>query len=67
MNGPAGNGSLTRTGLSVLAAAVSIYVAVRLIDSVAVTLIVIVTAISGLIIVGFVIRLLWRRHHMNRW
>ena len=67
MNGPGGNGSLARTGLSVLAAAVSIYVAVRLIDSVAVTLIVIVAAIGGLIIVSFVIRMLWRRHQINRW
>jgi hypothetical protein len=67
MNGTPGNGSLARTGLSVLAAAVSIYVAMRLIESVAVTLIVIVAAIGGLIIVSFVIRVLWRRHHMNRW
>ena len=51
----------------VLAAVASIYVAVRLIESVAVTLIVIVAAIGGLIIGGFVIRVLWRRHHMNRW
>lgn len=67
MNGTPGSGSLARTGLGVLAAAVSIYVAVRLIDSVAVTLIVIVAAISSLIVMTFVIRLLWRRHHMNRW
>lgn len=67
MNGPAGSGSLARTGLSVLAAAVSIYAAVRVIEAVAVTLIVIVAAISCLIIGGFVIRVLWRRHHMNRW
>jgi hypothetical protein len=67
VNGTTRSGSVTRAGLSVLAAATSIYVAVRLIDSVAVTLIVIVAAISGLIIVSFAIRLLWRRHHMDRW
>ncbi len=67
MNEASGSGSLARTGLSVLVAAVSIYVAVRLIESVAATLITIVAVISGLFILGFVARLLWRRHHIGRW
>lgn len=48
---------------TLLAAAVAIYVAVRLIESVAVTLIAIVAGIGGLVIV----RLLWRRYRSDRW
>jgi hypothetical protein len=67
MNGASGNRTLSRTGLSVLAAVVAIYVSVRLIESVAVTLLEIVAVISALVIVSFFIRLVWQRHRMKRW
>lgn len=50
-----------------LAAAVAIYVAVRLIESVAAALVVIVAVIGGLVIGGAVARLLWRRQRSDRW
>lgn len=50
-----------------LAAAVAIYVAVRLIESVAGALVVIVAVLGGFFLVGFVVRLLWRRQRMDRW
>lgn len=53
--------------LSILAGAVAIYVAARLIESIAATLVLIVAAIGGLLIVGCVVRLLWSRHRANRW
>jgi hypothetical protein len=49
--------------LTVLAGAVAVYVAVRLIESIGGALVVIVAAIGGLAIVG----LLWRRQRANRW
>ena len=49
--------------LTVLAGAVAIYVAVRLIESIAAALIVIVAAVGGLVIVS----MLWRRHRADRW
>ena len=52
---------------AVLAAAVAIYVAVRLIESVAATLMIIVAVIGSVVIAGFVARLLWRRHRSDRW
>lgn len=52
--------------LGLLAVAVAIYVSVRLIEAVASTLVIIVAAIGGLIIVSLVTRLLWRRH-AGRW
>jgi uncharacterized membrane protein len=52
---------------AMLAAAVAIYVAVRLIESFATTLIVIMAVIGGFVVVGFVARLLWRRQRMDRW
>ena len=52
---------------AVLAAAVAIYVAVRLIESVAATLVIIVAVIDGLILLSFVTRLLWKRQRMDRW
>lgn len=52
---------------ALLAAAVAIYVAARLIESVAATLVAIVAVLGGLFIVGFVARLLWRRHRTDRW
>jgi hypothetical protein len=58
---------LTGACLTLLAAAVAIYVAVRLIESVAAPLIAIVGVIGGLCVFGFVARLLWRRHHIGRW
>lgn len=54
--------------LTLLAAAVAIYIAVRLIESVAATLIAIVAVIGGLCVFGFAARLLWRRrHNIGRW
>lgn len=53
--------------LTVLAGAVAIYVAVRLIESVAAALLVIVAATGGLVIVTGLVSLLWRRHRVNRW
>lgn len=53
--------------LSVLAGALAIYVAARLIESIAATLVLIVAAIGGLVIAGCVVRLLWSRHRTNRW
>ena len=52
---------------AMLAAAVAVYVAVRLIESVAATLVAIVAVIGGLILLSFVTRLLWRRWRINRW
>lgn len=52
---------------AVLAAAVAIYVAVQLIESVAATLMIIVAVIGSVGIAGFVARLLWRRHRSDRW
>lgn len=53
--------------LALLASAVAIYVAVRLIESIAAALVSIVAVIGGLIILGFITSLLWRRNRMNRW
>jgi hypothetical protein len=53
--------------LMLVAAAVAIYVAVRLVESVAAALMVIVAVIGGLFVVSFVMSLLWRRHRMDRW
>jgi len=58
---------LIGTCFAVLAAAVAIYVAVRLIESVAATLMIIVAVIGSAVIAGFVTRLLWRRHRSDRW
>lgn len=52
---------------AVLAAAVAIYVAVRLVESVAPALVVIVAVIGGLIIVSLLVRLWWRHHSTGRW
>jgi hypothetical protein len=53
--------------LTVLAAAVAIYVAVKLIESVAAALITIVAVIGGLVILVGIGKLAWQRHRMNRW
>ncbi len=52
---------------TLLAAAVAIYVAVRLIESIATALISIVAVVGGLVVLGFIASLLWRRNRMNRW
>lgn len=52
---------------ALLAAAVAIYVAARLIESVEATLIAIASVIGGLFVLGFIARLLWRRHQIGRW
>lgn len=53
--------------LMILAGALAIHVAVRLIESIAATLVLIVAATGGLLIAGGVVRLLWSRHRTNRW
>ena len=58
---------LVGTCFAVLAAAVAIYVAVRLIESVAATLMIIVAVIGSVVIAGLFARLLWRRHRPDRW
>jgi uncharacterized membrane protein len=50
-----------------LAAAVALYVAVRLIESIAAALIIIVAVIGGLFLLGLVVRLIWYRHRSDRW
>jgi hypothetical protein len=53
--------------LALLMAAVAIYVAVRLIESIAAELVDIGAVVGGIVIVGFIASLLWRRNRMNRW
>ena len=53
--------------LALLMAAVAIYVAVRLIESIAAQLVDIVAVVGGIVIVGFIASLLWRGNRMNRW
>ncbi len=52
---------------ALLAAVVAIYVAVRLIESIAAALISIVAVVGGLVVLGLIVSLLWRRNRMNRW
>jgi len=52
---------------TLLAATVAIYIAVRLIESIAAELVSIVAVIGGLVVLGFIASLLWRRNRMNRW
>ena len=52
---------------AVLASAAAIYVAVRLIESIAATLVVSVAVIGGLVLLSVVTRLLWRRRRIDRW
>jgi hypothetical protein len=59
-------GRLAGICFSLLLAAVAIYVAVRLVESVASALIVIAAVIGGITICGFLARLWWRRH-LDRW
>jgi len=58
---------LIRICFALLAAAVAIYVAVRLIESVAATLMIIVAVIGSVLIAAVIVRLLWRRHRTDRW
>ncbi len=53
--------------LTLLAVTVAIYVAVRLIESIAAALVGIVAVVGGLVVLGFIASLLWRRNRMNRW
>ena len=52
---------------TLLVAAVAIYVAVRLVESVAAALMVIVAVAGGLVVVSFVLHLLWQRNRASRW
>jgi len=52
---------------TLLAVAVAIYVAVRLIESIAAALVGIVAVVGGLVVLGLIASLLWRRNRMNRW
>lgn len=52
---------------TLLAVAVAIYVAVRLIESIAAALVSIVAVVGGLVVLGLIASLLWRRNRMNRW
>ena len=52
---------------ALLAAAVAIYVAVRLIESIAAALISIVAVVGGLVVLGLIVSLLWRQNRMSRW
>ena len=52
---------------TLLVAAMTIYVAVRLIESIAAALISIVAVVEGLVALGFIVSLVWRRNRMNRW
>ena len=52
---------------SLFAAAVAIYIAVRLIQSVAGALVAITAVAGGLVVLALIARLLWRHRRMNRW
>lgn len=58
---------LTGLCLSLLACAVAVYVAVRLIESVAGTLLLIIAAVVGLGLVTALGSVLWRRYASSRW
>ena len=58
---------LLRACLALLAAAIAINLAVRLVESVAAALLIIVAAVGGLVVVGFVVRLCWQRRGAGRW
>ncbi|WP_201732322.1 hypothetical protein [Acidithrix sp. C25] len=52
---------------TLLAVTVAIYVAVRLIESIAAALVGIVAVVGGLVVLGFIASLFWRRNRINRW
>lgn len=58
---------LTGACLAFLAGAVAVYVAVRLIESVAAALVVIAAVAGGLLLVFWTARLLLRRRWLDRW
>jgi len=58
---------LFKACFALLAVAVAIYVAARLIEAVAATLVAIAAVLGGVFVVAFVARLLWRRHRNDRW
>ena len=58
---------LTGTCLALLAAAVAVYMAVRLIESVAAALVIIAAVIGGLVIATWVVTLIRRRRWSDRW
>ena len=58
---------LTGACMGFLTAAVAVYVAVRLIESVAAALVIIAAVAGGLLIFFWVIALVRRRHWSNRW
>jgi hypothetical protein len=58
---------LTGACMSFLMAAVAVYLAVRLIESVAAALVIIAAVIGGLVILGGVIVLVRRWYWSNRW
>ena len=66
-NSPGVMGRLVGASFALLTAAIAVYVAVRLIESVAAALIVIAAVIGVLGLIGLVIRVLWQRHRMDRW
>lgn len=58
---------LTGLCLSLFICAVALYVAVRLIESVAGTLLLIVAAAGAVIALGLVLTAVWRRYRVHRW
>ncbi len=58
---------LPGVAVGVLASAVAIYVAVRLIESVATQLVVIGGCFAVMLMLLWVFRVLWRRQRANRW
>ncbi len=50
-----------------LAGAVAIYLAVRLVESVMAAVVTIVAVAGGLMLLGFVFKALWRRYGSDRW
>lgn len=52
---------------ALLAAVVAIYIAVRLIESIAAALVSIVAVVGGIIVLAIIASLVWRRNRINRW
>jgi hypothetical protein len=53
--------------VTLLAAALAVYVAVRLIESVAAAIVIIAAAIGGLVIFSVAARAVWRSRRFDRW
>ncbi len=58
---------LLRLCLVLLVCAVAVHWAVRLIESVAGTLLFIAAVVGGVVVLGGIARLIWRRYSANRW